>query len=178
LDPDLVDAVDRLSAEGVIPAPAAPRLSRIVRGELASLRAEMRTLLYAGVTLVTAGAGLFVKQHYRQIGPVAITAALSLAAAACLATVARRSPPFSWRRVAPPGIAFEYVLLLGILLLGSDLAYVESQFRLLGPEWPYHLLLYAAIALVAAYRFDSPSVLSIALASFAAWRGVAVRSAL
>ena len=178
MDPDLSDAVDRLSAEGVIPAAAAPRLSRIARGELVSLRGEVRTALYAGVTLIAAGAGLFLKQHYREIGPVTITAALSIAAAACLAYVARCAPPFSWLRVAAPGIAFDYVLILGILLLGSDLAYVESQFRVLGPEWPYHLLLYAAVAFAAAYRFDSAAVLSIALSSFAAWRGVAVRSAL
>jgi hypothetical protein len=178
LNPDLVEAVDRLAADGVIPASAAPRLSRIARGELVSLRVEIRVLLYAGVTLAVAGAGLFVREHYRQIGPVAITAALSLATVACLVYVARGARPFSWERPVAPTLAREYLLILGVLLAGADLAYVESQFRVLGPAWPYHLLLYSGIAFAAAYRFDSAAVLSIALSAFAAWRGVAVRNAL
>jgi len=173
-----VEAIERLAAEGVIPAAEAPRISRIARGELVSVRLEIRALLYAGVTLAVAGAGLFVREHYRQIGPVAITLALSLAAAGCLVFVARAARPFSWERVPASTLASQYVLILGVLLLGADLAYVESQFRVLGPEWPYHLLLYSGIAFLAAYRFDSPAVLSLALSAFAAWRGVEVKSAL
>jgi hypothetical protein len=178
LNPDIRDAVDRLAAEGVIPAGAAPRISRIARGDLVSVRLEIRALLYAGVTLAVAGAGLFVKEHYREIGPVAITLALSLAAAGCLVSVARGAPPFTWERAPAGSLASQYVLILGVLLLGADLAYVESQFRVLGPEWPYHLLLYSVIALFAAYRFDSAAVLSLALSAFAAWRGVEVKDAL
>ena len=178
MDPDLIEAVDRLAADGVISAAEAPRLRRVARGDLVSLRLEIRVLLYAGVTLVVAGAGLFVKEHYRQIGPVAIASALSVAATACLIHAARGASPFSWDRAPARTLAAEYALILGVLLAGADLAYVESQFRLLGPEWPYHLLLYSGIAFLWAYRFDSSAVLSIALSAFAAWRGVAVRSAL
>jgi len=178
LDPDLVDAVDRLAAEGVIPAAAAPRLSRIARGELVAVRLEIRALLYAGVTLAVAGAGLFVKEHYRDIGPVAIAFALSIAAVGCLVFVARGAAPFAWERAPASTLASEYVLILGVLLVGADLAYVESQFRLLGPEWPYQLLLFSVLAFLFAYRFDSAAVLSLALSAFAAWRGVAVRNAL
>jgi len=70
------------------------------------------------------------------------------------------------------------VLLLGVLLLGADLAYVETQFRWLGPRWPLHLLLVSVLYLLAAYRFDSRIVLSLALSSFAAWRGVSAAIAL
>ena len=173
-----MEAIERLAAEGVIPAAEAPRISRIARGDLVSVRLEIRALLYAGVTLAVAGAGLFVKEHYREIGPVAITLALSLAAAGCLVFVARAASPFSWERSPAPRLAAQYVLILGVLLVGVDLAYVEAQFRVLGPEWPYHLLLYSGVALVAAYRFDSAAVLSIALSAFAAWRGVEVKNAL
>ena len=178
MNPDTREAVERLAAEGVIPAAAVPRISRIARGELVSLRLEIRAVLYAGVTLAVAGAGLFVREHYREIGPVAITLALSIAAAGCLVFVARGASPFSWGRAPAASLASQYVLVLGVLLLGADLAYVESQFRVLGPEWPYHLLLYSLIAFLAAYRFDSPAVLSLALSAFAAWRGVEVRNAL
>ena len=61
-----------------------------------------------------------------------------------------------------------------MLLAAADLAWIESQFRLLGPNWAYHLLVVALLYLAAAYRFDSRAVLSLALSTFAAWRGVAV----
>lgn len=175
MSPEVAAAVDRLAAEGVIPSDVALRLSRAARGELVSIRPELRTILWGGISLVAAGAGLFVREHYRQIGPAAILAALTLAVAACASYLVRRAAPFAWVRVAPPTFAFDYVLLLGVLLLGTDLAYAEVQFRLLGPNWEWHLLLYAIVALAAAYRWDSTAVLSLALSSFAAWRGVSVR---
>src|SRR5262249_2206257 len=70
----------------------------------------------------------------------------------------------------------DYVLLLGVLLAGSDLAYVETQFRVLGPDWAYHLLVLSLLAATAAFRFDSRVVLSLALSSFAAWRGLSARA--
>ncbi len=175
MNPDLTIAIDRLAEEGVLPGDVAPLLSRIARGDLLSIRAELRTLLYTGIALIAAGGGWFVKEHYREIGPVAITLALTAAAAGCFFYVVRRAAPYSWSNVPAPTLAFDYLLLLGILLFGSDLAYVESQFRVLGPNWKYHLLLFSIASLVAAYRFDSAAVLSLALSSFAAWRGVSVR---
>jgi hypothetical protein len=175
LNPDVAEAVDRLAAEGVLPAGALPRLGRIARGGLLSVRPELRVLLYAGVTLVAAGTAEFVRENYRRIGPVAITFAISLAAAGAFAYVFRRARPFSRDAVPSPTLAFDYALVLGVLLFGSDLAYVETQFRLLGPNWSGHLLLFSLVALAAAYRFDSAATLSLALSAFAAWRGVAVR---
>ena len=40
--------------------------------ELVSVRWELRTLLYLGVLLVTAGVGLLVKENFDRIGPVAV----------------------------------------------------------------------------------------------------------
>ncbi len=62
----------------------------------------------------------------------------------------------------------------GCSSFAADLAYVESQFRWLGPNWAYHLLAVSILYFLAAYRFDSRAVLTLALTSFAAWRGVEV----
>jgi hypothetical protein len=96
------------------------------------------------------------------------------AAVACLAYVVRRAPPFSWSATESPHVAVDYLLLLAMLLIAADLAYVEAQFRWLGPNWGYHLLAVSILYFVAAYRFDSRAVLTLALTSFAAWRGVEV----
>ena len=174
MQPEVLQALDRFEAEGVVDPAAAAFPRRVARREIVSLQWELRSLLYLGVSLLAAAAGIFVKEHYREFGAVAVTAVLSAAAAACLVYALRRSAPFSWREVAPPSISFDYLVLLGSVLLAADLAYAEAQFRLLGTEWPYHLLLVSALFLWIGYRFDSRMVLSLALTSFAAWRGVSL----
>lgn len=170
----LLESIGRLRAQGTISDAQAGFFGRIARGELVSVRIEIQIALWAGVTLVAAGAGLLVKDNLAKLGPVTIGAGIALAAALCLGYVARVAPPFSWGPVASPTMAFDYVLLLGMLLLGTDLAYLETQYKILGSNWPWHLLLLSLIQLVAAGRYDSRGVLSLALASFAAWRGVAL----
>jgi hypothetical protein len=41
----------------------------------------------------------------------------------------------------------------------------------LGPYWPWHLLVVASAYAALAFRFDSKTLFSLALTSFAAWRG-------
>jgi hypothetical protein len=182
MNPDVLDAIPRLVERGILPAEKAPLFLRAARRELVSVRLELRLLLYLGVLLVTGGAGLLVKENLDRIGPVAIAAGLGLAAAAALAWVWRTAPPFSWERswersqeqVSSPNLASDYLLLLGVLLAAADLAYVEARFTPLGPNWPWHLLLVSLFAAALAVRFDSRVVFSLALATFAAWRGVSV----
>jgi hypothetical protein len=174
---DVVLAIPALVESGALPPAAAPRLLRVARGELVSVHAELRALLYAGVLLLTAGVGLLVRQNLDRIGPVAVAAALGLAAAAALAWVARVAPPFSWQEVASPNLAFDYILLLGILLVAADLAYCEVQLGLPASQRQWHLLLVAGLAGLAAFRFDSRVAFSLALGTFAAWRGVALADA-
>ena len=103
-----------------------------------------------------------------------IAVVLGLAAAAAFVWVVRVAPPFSWREVPSPNLAFDYMLLLGVLLAAADLAYVEVQFTPLGANWPWHLLIVSLLTGLAAFRFDSRVVFSLALSTFTAWRGVAV----
>jgi hypothetical protein len=81
-------------------------------------------------------------------------------------------PRFSPGEVASPNLASDYVLLPGVLLLAADLAYVEARFTPLGDAW--HFLVVALLAGALAFRYDSRSLFSLALASVAAWRGVSV----
>jgi hypothetical protein len=172
VNPDVVAAIGALREAGTLSEAQTRALLRPARGELVSVHGELRTLLYAGVLLVTGGVGLFLKENQERLGPAALASLIALAAAVCLAFVYRRSAAFSWDAVPSPHLAADYVLLLGVLLLGADIAYVETQFRWLGPSWPLHLLLLSLLYFLAAYRFDSRVVLSLALSTFAAWRGV------
>jgi len=174
VNPDVVAAVAQLKATGVLSAEQATFFDRVARRQLVSVWLEIRILLYVGVLLLTSGVGLVVSEFHREIGPFTIAAAIGAAAAACLIWVARKSPPFSWGEVRSPSIAFDYVLLLGLLLFASDLAYIEANFTLLGPRWAHHLLVVGLVYLIAAYRWDSRTILGLALSTLAAWRGVSV----
>jgi len=152
MNPDVVSAIARLRAENILSSGQAALFDRVARRQLVSVRLEIRALLYVGVLLLTSGVGLLVTEHHREIGPWAIAGGIGLAAGACLVWVIRKAAPFSWGEVQSPNVAFDYVLLLGLLLFASDLAYVEVQFTVLGPNWAHHLLVVGAVYLVVASR--------------------------
>jgi Predicted membrane protein (DUF2157) len=174
MNPDVAQAIPELVKAGVLPPAQAPKLLRVARGELLSVHAELRALLSLGVLLITGGVGVLVAQNLDRIGPAAIATGLTLAAAAALAWVVKVAPPFTWEEVKAPHLALDSILILGILLAGADLAYVEWKFTPLGAQWPWHLLIMALLTGVAAFRYDSQAAFSLALSTFAAWRGVSV----
>lgn len=171
--PEVAEAVPKMVASGILaPATAAPLL-REARGELLSIRAELQAVLYAGVLAVVGGVSLLVKQNLERIGPMVIAIAIGLAAVACLAWVLHRALPWSWQGAESSDWSLDYLLLLGILLLGTDVAYIEAKFTPLGDAWNYHLLFMSLVTGALAIRCDSRVAWSLALSTFAAWRGVA-----
>ncbi len=174
MNPDVAQAIPEFVRRGIIPREKASLLLRIARGELVSVNWEIRLAFYLGVLLTTAGVGLLVEENYQNIGPVAIAVLLGSAAIALLSWAAKKGPPFSWEESPSPLLAFDYVLLLGVLLAGTDLAFIEIQFTPLGAHWPWHLLIVSILLACAAVRYDSRTVFSLALSTFAAWRGLSV----
>jgi len=172
MNPDVAAAVVHLGGEGVLSSPQAAYLGRVARRELVSIRPELRFLLYGGVLAFMAGVGLLVRENLDRIGPVAIAAGLWLAAAAALIWAQRNAPAFTWGKAPSGHLAFDYILLLGVLLTGAALAYTEVQFTPLGPNWGAHLLLMSLFAGGLAVWGDSRMVAGLALSTFAAWRGV------
>src|SRR5258708_12547273 len=148
MNPDVAAAVERLGREGVLTPDEAGPLGRVARGELVAVRPELRLFLYGGVLAVMGGVGLLVQQNLDRIGPVAIAAGLWIAAAAALLWALRHAPPFSWGPAASPHLAFDYILLLGVLLTGAALAYVEVKFTPLAAAWGIHLLVMSLFAAV------------------------------
>ena len=175
MNPDVVAAIARLRADNVLSGPQATLLNRVARRHLVSVRLEIRLLLYVGVLLLTSGVGVLVVEHQHEIGPLAI-AGCARPRRGGLPGLGRahRRRRFRGERSSRPNVAFDYILLLGLLLFASDLGYVEAQFTVLGPRWAHHLLIVGVVYLLAAYRWDSRTVLGLALTTLAAWRGVSV----
>jgi hypothetical protein len=177
-----------LAVEGSLDAPAAERAIALETRRLFSLHGELRLAAYAGVVAITGGVGLFVKRNFERIGPLAVLGALVLAALAAYAWAARtRLAASSTTAGAPVGIATdggasaaqarlltpvaEYTLLLGALLASAALAFAETQFRLLGPLWSWHLLILAVLHAATAYAFRSSLALAASLAALVGWFG-------
>jgi hypothetical protein len=172
MNPDVERAIDDLVQRGVLPEEKAAPLRAVARGQLVSLYAELRLIFYLGVLLATGGVGVLVARNYEHIGPVAVAVALGVIAAGALLWVARTAPRFSWDETPSPSIAFDYILVLGLLVAAADLGFIEMQFTPLGAQWPFHLLIVSAVMVGFAVRYDSRTVFSLGLSTFAAWRGV------
>jgi hypothetical protein len=134
------------------------------RREVFSLHPELRILAWGGAMLLAAAAGLVLKNNLERIGPLALAILMGLAAAACYA--------FVWWRRARGAVIDDYVLMLGALIVSADVAFIESQFHLLGDAWHRHFLILAIAHGVTAYLYRSRIVLSLSIAAVAAWLGV------
>lgn len=136
-----------------------------------SLHRELRFFLYAGILLVVAGTGLTIKQYFANLGDIAIISALTLGCVSAFAYCFIKGRPFDTDEVASPHLAFDYVLFFGCAFFAMDIAYIETQFSVLGDAWKNYLLISVALFFFLAYRFDNRLVLSMALSTLAAWFG-------
>ncbi len=133
------------------------------RREVFSVYPELRIAGWLGATMLAAAAGLLLKNNLDRIGPLALSIGIGVAALACYA--------WTWLRRARASIIDDYVLLLGALLVSADVAFIESQFHLLGEVWNRYLLALAILHAIGAYLFRSRILLSLALSSLAGWFG-------
>jgi hypothetical protein len=165
LEPELVVLRDT----GVLGEAAAARAIVRDRRDAVNIYPELRLLSWAGVMLISTGVGIYITKHLDDIGPLAIAAAIGLAAIACYAWA-------YWKRSRTAALVDDYVLLLAALLASADIGYIEHHYHLLGNSWPRHFLFLAILHAATAYFFRSRLVLSLSVASLAAWLGIERRS--
>jgi len=149
---------------GTIGDRAADLLIARERREVFSLYPEVRLLAWAGAMLLATAAGIILKDNYERIGPHAIAVLIALVAAACYI--------WTWRRRSRASIADDSVLLLGALLVSADVAFIESQFHLLGDAWYRHFLIVAVVHGLGAYLYGSRALLTLSIIAGAAWLGI------
>jgi len=133
------------------------------RREVFSVYPELRIAGWLGATLLAAAAGVLLKNNLDRIGPVALAIGIGVAAVACYA--------WTWIRRKRASVVDDYVLLLGALLVSTDVAFIEAQFHVFGDAWNRHLLLLTVVHGLGAYFYRSRVVLSLAIASLSAYFG-------
>ena len=161
-----------LEGAGILNREQAALLGRIYGRELMSVHWELRLLLYAGILVLTTGLGLLIAEYFTSIGHFALLTAIALGCTGCFAYCLRRGGGFSPEMVPSPDAAYDYILLLACLLLGTLQGYLELHYQVLAQHWSWWLLCSGLFYLLCAHYFDNRLVLSLALSTLGAWLGV------
>jgi Predicted membrane protein (DUF2157) len=139
-----------------------------------SLFWDLRLVLYAGVLLLTGGLGVLIYKNIDNIGHFAIILAMTAGSLVCYGFALKRKGPFSWDEVRSPGTVFDYVLLLGSILMVTLAGYMQYQYKIFGTEWKLATFIPMVILFFTAYLFDHQGLLSMAIVNLAAWLGVTI----
>ena len=137
-----------------------------------SVHWDVRTLLYLGIVLLTTGLGIVVYKNIDTIGHDIIIIVIAIAFLGCFAYCLKNSKGYSNKKIESPNIWFDYVLLMGCLLLLTFVAYIQYQYNVFGNRLGMATFIPMVILFVTAYYFDHLGVLSLAITNLAAWAGI------
>lgn len=160
---------NELFEKGLLTVNQNDQLKKIADRQLVSVYFDLRALLYAGVLLFSTGIGILIYKNIGDIGHLVAIGVLMLLTAACFVYIFRVGPKYQHQKVEGPTPYFEYVVLLGSLLLISVQGYLQFKYELLTENLGISTLISATVFFLVAYRFDHLGVLSLgitALASF------------
>src|SRR4051812_36303042 len=110
--------------KGLIDEDQYRKIDVITSGKVVSVFYELRSLLYLGVMLFSAGTGILIYENIGDIGHVVAIVALALLTAACFLYAFRNALPYSSATVKPSTPYFYYIVLLGSLLFISVQGYL------------------------------------------------------
>ncbi len=150
------------------------KIEPIVSGKIISVFYELRTLLYLGIMLFTAGVGILIYENIGDIGHIVAIIALTLLTGACFWYAFHNAPPYEHATVKPPSPYFDYIILLGSLLFVSVQGYLQFQFGWLDNNLGISTLITATFFFFIAYRFDHAGVLSLAITALASFWSISI----
>lgn len=150
------------------------KIDVIVSHKVVSVFYELRTLLYLGVMLFATGAGILIYQNIGDFGHIISIAVLCIVAVICFWYVFKIAPDYSNARVKSPTPYYDYILLLGSLLVISIQGYLEFQYGALDENLGVSTLITSAFFFYVAYRFDHTGILSLAITALASFWSISV----
>ncbi len=139
-----------------------------------SVHWDILMLLYLGILLATTALGILVYKNIDTIGHTAIIISIGLTCLACFVYCFKKANKYAPVKVESPNILFDYILLMGCLLLLTFVGYLQYQYNVFGNLWGLAVFIPMVILFFCAYYFDHIGVLSIAITNLAAWLGITV----
>ncbi|MEO6289305.1 MAG: DUF2157 domain-containing protein [Ginsengibacter sp.] len=163
----------KLFAEELI---TASELEKIELGEQdpLSVHWDLRTLLYLGIVLLTTATGILVYKNLDTIGHDVIIISIALLSVVCFLYCFKNSTRYSNKKIISVNTWFDYVLLMGCLLLLSFIGYLQFEYNFFGNQWGLATFIPMALLFSTAYYFDHLGVLSLAIVTLATWVGISV----
>jgi len=168
------EVLKQLLEDGLVDEAGYNAMTAFNKNKPVKLYWDLHTLLYAGILLLTTGLGVFVYKNIDAIGHVTIAALTGISCVACLGWCLKTGGGFSYNKVTAPNNWFDYVLLLGCLLLLTFAGYLQYRFHIFGSRWGLALFIPMVILFITAYYFDNLAVLSLAITNLAAWAGITI----
>ncbi|MDN5288450.1 MAG: hypothetical protein JWR38_4724 [Mucilaginibacter sp.] len=141
---------------------------------LFSIHWEIKTLLYVGVLLLTAGLGVLIYENIDSIGHQFVLLLIALICIGCFAYCSKKALPFSAQKVNSPNAYFDYILLLGSISFVTFVGYLQFAYQVFGTNYGMATLIPMLILFFIAYYFDHLGILNMAIANLAVWMGVSV----
>lgn len=169
-----IPAFEKLRDQQVISDADVEKIKAFQQSQPLSVHWDLRTLLYFGIFLLATGLGMVVYENIDTIGHDIIIAIITLCCAACFFYCIKKSKGYSNKKVDSPNILYDYVLLLGCLLLLTLIAYLQFQYNAFGNRWGLATFIPMVLLFVSAYYFDHLGVLSLAITNLATWVGISV----
>ncbi len=142
--------------------------------EPASVHWDLRTLLYLGIVLLTTALGILVYKNINTIGHDAIIITIGILCAGCFWYCFKNAQKYSHKKITSSNIWFDYILLLGCLLLVTFIGYLQFEYNVFGNRWELATFIPMVLLFMAAYYFDHLGILSLAIVNLAAWVGITV----
>lgn len=139
-----------------------------------SVHSDLSTLLYVGILLLAGGLGILVYKNISSIGHAAILTAIAIVCLMCFFYCFKKGKGYSNEKVATVNIFFDYVLLLGCLLLLTFIGYSQFEYNVFGKNLGLATFIPMLLLFASAYYFDHLGVLSMAITNLAAWAGFTV----
>ncbi|MEP7107603.1 MAG: DUF2157 domain-containing protein [Ferruginibacter sp.] len=165
---------DQLFANGLISAISYARIKLKQEKKLLSIYWEIKTILYLGVLLLSAGLGILVYKNINTIGHQVILLFIALVCAGSFFYCFKYKLPFSIGKVAAPNSFFDYILLLACCTFIIFIAYLQFQYNLFGNRYGLAGFFPMVLLFFSAYYFDHLGILTMAIVNLAAWLGITV----
>ncbi|MEO6639253.1 MAG: DUF2157 domain-containing protein [Ginsengibacter sp.] len=142
--------------------------------EPVSVHWDLRTLLYLGIVLLTTALGILVYKNIDTIGHAFIIIFIGIVCTGCFWYCFKNAQKYSHEKITAANIWFDYILLLGCILLLTFIGYLQFEYNVFGNRWGLATFIPMILLFMAAYYFDHLGVLSIAIVNLAAWAGISV----
>ena len=169
-----MDIPQLLRNDGIITEEECQKIENYEQTKLFSVHWELRTILYAGILLLTSGIGILVYKNIDTIGHQAVLAAIALACMGCFYYCFKNKDSYSNESVQNSSPLFDYIALLGNLLFGTFIGYFQYQYQLFGNNLWAATLVTGIVFFVGAYLFDHKGLLSLGITSLASSIGLSI----